>query len=85
MMPQLKGRGLTERQAAVLDFIRKTLDATGKPPGSRKIARHFGFKWQQNAVEVVRALEHKGYVASKQGVRLSLRLTEKAIQERKPR
>jgi SOS-response transcriptional repressor LexA len=85
MMPQLKGRGLTERQSAVLEFIRQTIDATGRPPGTRKIAKHFGFKWQQYAVDVVRALEHKGYITSKPGVQWSVRLTAKAMEERPPR
>jgi repressor LexA len=53
---------LTERQQAVLDFIRTHQTTKGVPPSSREIQRHFGFASQNAAVCHLRALAHKGLV-----------------------
>lgn len=85
MMPQLKGRALSERQAALIDFIRDTLAATGKPPGPTAIAKLLGLKTRAEASHMLNGLELKGYLTSKAGVRGSVRLTKKAMEERPPR
>jgi repressor LexA len=53
---------LTERQQAVLDFIRGHQTLKGVPPSSREIQRHFGFASQNAAVCHLRALANKGLV-----------------------
>jgi SOS-response transcriptional repressor LexA len=84
-MPQLKGRGLSERQAALLDFIRDPLAATGNSPGTTVIAKRLGLKTPSEAYKMLCGLELKGYLASKPGVKWSVRLTAKALEERPPR
>ena len=51
---------LTERQAEILEFIRETGAATGRPPTSREICRRFGFKSPRAATIHLDALERKG-------------------------
>ena len=53
---------LTERQQAVLDFIRTHQTTKGVPPSSREIQRHFRFASQNAAVCHLRALANKGLV-----------------------
>lgn len=53
---------LTERQRAVLNFIRQHHRETGFPPTSREIQRHFQFQSQTAAMNHLRALERKGVI-----------------------
>jgi repressor LexA len=53
---------LTERQQAVLDFIREHQQQTGFPPTSREIQKHFGFQSQTAAMNHLRALERKNVI-----------------------
>jgi repressor LexA len=53
---------LTERQQAVLDFIRTHQAIKSVPPSSRDIQRHFGFASQNAAICHLRALANKGLV-----------------------
>jgi len=53
---------LTERQQAVLDFIRGHQTLKGVPPSSREIQRHFGFASKDAGVCHLRALANKGLV-----------------------
>jgi repressor LexA len=53
---------LTERQQAVLTFIRQHQRETGFPPTSREIQRHFRFQSQTAAMNHLRALERKGAI-----------------------
>ena len=53
---------LTERQQAVLDFIREHQQKTGFPPTSREIQKHFGFQSQTAAMNHLRALERKNVI-----------------------
>jgi repressor LexA len=53
---------LTERQQAVLNFIRQHQRETGFPPTSREIQRHFQFQSQTAAMNHLRALERKGVI-----------------------
>jgi repressor LexA len=54
---------LTERQRAVLTFIRQHQRETGFPPTSREIQRHFQFQSQTAAMNHLRALERKGVIS----------------------
>jgi repressor LexA len=54
---------LTERQSAVLNYIRQHQRETGFPPTSREIQRHFQFQSQTAAMNHLRALERKGVIS----------------------
>ncbi|MEM9080260.1 MAG: transcriptional repressor LexA [Verrucomicrobiota bacterium] len=54
--------GLTERQQAVLDFLKSEHRKTGLIPSTREIQAHFGFASQTAAMSHLRALERKGAV-----------------------
>src|ERR1700747_1819096 len=54
---------LTERQRAVLNYIRQHQRETGFPPTSRDIQRHFQFQSQTAAMNHLRALERKGAIS----------------------
>ncbi len=51
---------LTQKQQAVLDFIRGHWEAEGAAPSLREIAGHFGFRSMTAALDHVRALRRKG-------------------------
>jgi repressor LexA len=53
---------LTERQEAVLDYLRAYQAREGVPPSTRQIAKHFGFTSQTSAVQHLRALAKRGLV-----------------------
>jgi repressor LexA len=53
---------LTERQEAVLDYLRDYQTREGVPPSTRQIAKHFGFTSQTSAVQHLRALAKRGLV-----------------------
>ncbi len=67
---------LTERQQAVLDFIRTSQQTRGVPPSTREIQRKFGFKAQNAAFCHLRALAAKGMVAQLDGRTWGLRVAE---------
>jgi repressor LexA len=50
---------LTERQEAILDFVRNYQAAQSVPPSGREVARRFGFS-QQGAAKHLQALARKG-------------------------
>lgn len=58
---------LTEKQQAVLDFIRDHQQTSGIPPSTRQIQRHFGFKSQNAAVCHLRALAAKDMITQLDG------------------
>lgn len=51
---------LTERQQAVLDFIREQQSATGITPSTREVQQHFDYASQTSVVDILHALERKG-------------------------
>jgi repressor LexA len=67
---------LTEKQQAVLDFIRDCQEKRGLPPSSREIQRHFGFKSQNAAVCHLRALAAKDMIDQLDGRTWGLRARE---------
>jgi SOS-response transcriptional repressor LexA len=69
-------RPLTERQAAVLKFIRSCIRKTGVPPSSVEIQRRFDLRTNAAAQQTIWALEHKGYIATTFGVKRSIQLIE---------
>lgn len=53
---------LTNRQKEVLAFLMNSQEAVGVMPSTRELQQHFGFASQTAAVDVIRALEKKGYL-----------------------
>lgn len=61
-------KGLTERQAQVLEFINSFLNQQGYPPTVREVAARFGFRSPRAAHDHMKALQRKGYLRSVPGL-----------------
>ena len=72
--------GLTDRQRAVLDFIRESIARDGRPPTQREIATRFKLASTYGVQRHLDALERKGFIErdsnASRGVRLSPALRE---------
>ncbi len=55
-------RKLTDRQSAILDFLKHHIDEEGYPPTRADIARKFGFRSPNAAEEHLKALRRKGVI-----------------------
>jgi repressor LexA len=66
---------LTDRQQAILDFVRERIAADGLPPTWAEIARAFGFRQTRAAPNHLQALEAKGYLALLPGKARGIRLS----------
>lgn len=53
---------MTEKQRDVLEYIRRTIAATGVAPTLQEIATHFGFRSTASAQKHVGLLERKGFL-----------------------
>jgi repressor LexA len=60
--PLTTRRPLTERQLAILDYIRSQLTACGRPPTVREICKAFGIASPRGVSDHLLALETKGYI-----------------------
>jgi len=67
---------LTDRQQAILDFVRERIGRDGLPPTWAEIARAFGFRQTRAAQKHLQALEAKGYLELLPGTARGIRLTE---------
>src|SRR5690349_16297149 len=65
---------LTARQRQILEWIRRHLDATGRPPTRAEIAKGLGFSTPSSAEDHLRALEKKGVIEIEPGASRGLRL-----------
>ena len=65
---------LSDRQRAILAFIRDRIDLDGYPPTQVEIADAFGFKQNATANYHLRALEEAGEIARTPGTARSIRL-----------
>ena len=59
---------LTDVQAKVLRYVKKSQAEKQSPPSRIEIARHFGWASANAAQDVLKALERKGYVRLSAGV-----------------
>ncbi len=66
-------RELTVRQAAILDFVRKHIDATQRPPTFREIAAHIGVKSTNAVAEHLMWIERKGWIERDFGLARGIR------------
>jgi len=69
---------LTDRQQAILDFVRERIAADGLPPTWAEIARAFGFRQTRAAQKHLQALETKGYLTLLPGKARGIRLSSLA-------
>jgi repressor LexA len=69
---------LTDRQQAILDFVRERIAADGLPPTWAEIARAFGFRQTRAAQKHLQALEAKGYLTLLPGKARGIRLSPPA-------
>lgn len=65
---------LTDRQQAILDFVRERIDVHGLPPTWAEIARAFGFRQTRAAQKHLQALAAKGYLTLLPGKARGIRL-----------
>ncbi len=65
---------LTDRQQAILDFVRERIGMDGLPPTWAEIARAFGFRQTRAAQKHLQALEAKGYLTLLPGKARGIRL-----------
>jgi repressor LexA len=66
---------LTDRQQAILDFLREHIAAEGRPPTLAEIAQAFGFRQARSAQDHLQALAAKGVIELVPGAR-GIRLLE---------
>ena len=66
---------LTDRQQAILDFVRERIAAEGLPPTWAEIAHAFGFRQTRAAQKHLQALEAKGYLTLLPGKARGIRLS----------
>jgi repressor LexA len=71
---------LTDRQQAVLDFVRERIAADGLPPTLAEIAQAFGFRQARAAGKHLLALEAKGCLTLLPGKARGIRLPGAAMQ-----
>ena len=67
---------LTERQRAILDFVRERIAVDGLPPTWAEIARAFGFRQTRAAQKHLQAIAAKGHLELLPGKARGIRLPE---------
>ena len=67
---------LTERQRAILEFVRERIQAEGLPPTWAEIARAFGFRQTRAAQKHLQAIAAKGHLTLLPGKARGIRLAE---------
>src|SRR5688572_29451278 len=72
--PRMSPTDLTDRQQAILDFVRERIAADGMPPTLAEIARAFGFRQARAAAKHLLALEAKGQLTLLPGKARGIRL-----------
>lgn len=67
---------ITERQKAVLDFIKAFIGEHGYPPTSVEISNHYGFRSVNAGKQYVDALVRRGYLAITPNIARGLKVIE---------
>ena len=62
-------KGLTKRQMQLLQFIADHLEENGYPPSIREMAEHMGIRSTNGVNDHLKALERKGYLTRKAGLK----------------
>lgn len=72
--PMKRSRPLTEKQQAVLDYIKGYMAERGCPPTTYEIAHAFGWKSDNAAQEHLKALQKKGFIKLARGTTRGIRV-----------
>ena len=70
----MRGDTLTERQAQVLEIVRRHLRVRGVPPSRSELARELGVKRQSTVDQQLNALAKKGWVRLLPGIERGIQL-----------
>ena len=66
---------LTEKQEAILDYVREVQADRGMPPSTRDIQKQFGYESQNAVMNHLRALAKKGAITQIDGRTWGLKAT----------
>lgn len=72
---------LTDRQQAILDFVRGRIEADGLPPTWAEIAQAFGFRQTRAAQKHLQAIAARGYLTLLPGKARGIRLSKSGLPE----
>lgn len=72
---------LTERQQAILDFVRARIESDGLPPTWAEIAAAFGFRQTRAAQKHLQAIAAKGHLELLSGKARGIKLVESRLAE----
>jgi repressor LexA len=81
---RMRSPDLTDRQQAVLDFVRERIAADGMPPTLAEIARAFDFRQARAAAKHLLALEAKGHLTLLPGKARGIRLPTATTRRNEP-
>jgi repressor LexA len=76
---------LTDRQQAILGFVRERIEADGLPPTWAEIARAFGFRQTRAAQKHLQAIAARGYLTLLPGKARGIRLSNGMLSNGSPR
>lgn len=65
-----KSTQLTSRQAAIVAFIKTTIEAEQRPPTFREIMKQFQFRSTNSVSNHLHALERRGIISLDDGIKL---------------
>jgi repressor LexA len=71
-------RGLTQRQAEVLEFLKDYIAMHGYPPTLREVGDNFGMASTRASSDHLKALERKGHIRIQEGIARGLQLIDQA-------
>lgn len=71
-----RSENLTRRQQEILDFIRDSVEAEGRPPTRAEVCTAFGFRSPNAAESHLRALAAKGVILLEEGRARGIRLAQ---------
>ena len=71
-------RGLTQRQAEILEFVKDFISMHGYPPTLREVGDNFGMASTRASSDHLKALERKGHVRIQEGIARGIQLIDQA-------
>lgn len=60
-------KGITKRQSQLLDFIRSSIESTGKSPTYRAMSAHLGCVSPNASIKHIESMERKGVLVRSDG------------------
>ncbi|PCJ63227.1 MAG: repressor LexA [Planctomycetota bacterium] len=68
---------LTERQKAIMEYIREYIQEYTMPPTIREITEEFGFKSPKATQDHLKSLHNKGYIIKEDGIARGIKIVHK--------